>query len=294
MWRHCFWWLRHPAWWTLEPATKGAHHPLRKKGKIAELAFGYQGWLGSAKAFDMPGTDEEIKADILGWRAASASIEWLWGGQTVGKADTARFHGGLPTRAPLKVVDRHTGEMGPDGWNELPELFGVEGAFLHAIRTEGAEFKITRLDGSDSGFSYTRHNDVIWALLPSGRYLKYHRPETSPGRRSGEVSMSYEGWNTDPRNGPVGWIRMATWGGRLAQNLIQAICRDILRSAVLRLESAGYPVVMRTYDEVVCETVRGFGGHAQFEALVEERPYFVASWPLRAPDSWRGLFYRKA
>ena len=67
-------------------AEHGQHHPLRQKGKIGELAFGYQGWLGAAQAFDMPGTEDEIKTDILAWRRASPSVEWLWGGQTLGKA----------------------------------------------------------------------------------------------------------------------------------------------------------------------------------------------------------------
>jgi len=266
--------LQQPQWWTLEPANKGSHHPLRKKGKIAELAFGFQGWLGSAKAFGMPGTDDEICDDILGWRAASPSIEWLWGGQTMGKANGIR-----------RVGDR---------WDKTPYLFGVEGAFLSAIRTEGVEFRINRLDGSWTGFSYTRHGTVIWALLPSGRHLKYHRPMESPGRRPGEVSMSYEGQNTNPKNGPPGWIRMPTWGGRLVENLIQAICRDILKEAVLRLKAHGYFTVMRTYDEIVAEIAKGWGSNEEFERLVEQRPAWARDWPIRAPDSWRGGRYRKA
>ena len=266
--------LKHPTWWTLEPANKGSHHPLRKTGKVAELAFGFQGWLGSALAFGMPGTDDEIKENILKWRAASPSIEWLWGGQTCGKANGIRRVG--------------------DKWDKAPYLFGVEGAFLAAIRTEGVEQRIFRMDGSYAGFSYTRHGDVIWALLPSGRHLKYHRPREAIGRRQGEASLSYEGWNTNPKNGAPGWIRMDTWGGRLVENLIQAICRDILKEAVLRLRARGYPTVMRTYDEVVCEVPHDFGSHTEFEAIVEQRPAWALDWPVRAPDSWRGARYRKA
>jgi DNA polymerase len=263
-----------PEWWTLKPANKGSHHPLRKTGKIAELAFGFQGWLGSAKAFGMPGTDEEIKDNILRWRRASPSIEWLWGGQTAGKANGIRRNG--------------------DRWSKEPFYFGVEGAFLQAALSEGVEFRITRLDGTDTGFSYTRHGNVIWAKLPSGRHLKYHNPLVTAGQRAGEMSLSYEGWNTNPKNGPVGWIRMDTWGGRLVENLIQACCRDILTPAVLRLEAHGYPVVMRTYDEIVSEVPVGYGSHEEFERLVEEREAWYKDWPVRAPDSWRNPFYQKA
>lgn len=266
--------LAQPQWWLGKPATRGTHHKLRKQAKIGELAFGFQGWLGSALAFGMPGTDEEIKADILAWREASPSIEWLWGGQTAGKANGIRRVG--------------------NKWDKAPYLFGVEGAFLSAIRTEGVEQRIHRMDGSWTGFSYTRHGDVIWALLPSGRNLKYHAAREGVGRRAGEASMSYEGWNTTSKNGARGWIRMDTWGGRLVENLIQAICRDILKEAVLRLKAAGYHTVMRTYDEVVCEVPKGFGSHEEFERIVEFRPIWALDWAIRAPDSWRGTRYRKA
>ena len=55
----------------------GQHHPMRKKvGKLAELASGYQGWVGAWKAFgaDEFFSDDEIKEAILAWRAASPSI----------------------------------------------------------------------------------------------------------------------------------------------------------------------------------------------------------------------------
>lgn len=86
------------------------------------------------------------------------------------------------------------------------------------------------------------------------------------------------------------WIH----GGRLVENLIQAICRDILKEAVLRLKAAGYHTVMRTYDEVVCEVPKGFGSHEEFERIVEFRPIWALDWAIRAPDSWRGTRYRKA
>ena len=279
-----------PEWWTLDPANPGQHHKLRKLGKIGELAFGFQGWLGSAKAFGMPGADEEIKENILAWRAASPCIPWLWGGQTARKASEVIRNASRPgyagTIGPgLSWLKNLTWEQGA-----LPFRFGAEGAFADAIQGErGVEFKITRLDGSDTGFSYARYGKVIWAKLPSGRFLKYHNAVLYEDGR-----ICYDGWNTNPKNGPIGWITMDTWGGRLVENLIQAICRDILRSACLSLEAAGYPVVLRTYDEVVSEVPLGFGSHEEFERIVETRPPWARDWPIRAPGSWRGGFYRKA
>jgi len=165
-------------------AKTGQHHPLRKTiGKVAELASGYQGWVGAWKAFgaDAFMTDEEMKTAILKWRADSPAIVEFWGGQQR---------------------------------NWRPELFGVEGAFINAVQNPGSPFHFR-------GHTFLMRGDVLYLQLLSGRYLTYHRPRLSQSdRRPGELTISYEGYNTNPKNGPVGWIRMSTWGGRLTENCI--------------------------------------------------------------------------
>lgn len=256
----------------------GTHHPLRGKGKIAELAFGYGGWLGSAKAFGMPGTDDEIKRDILGWRKASPCVEWLWGGQTKGKADGVRLNAGI-----ISYADR---------WDSTPEYFGVEGAAVQAILNPGVEFPVLRLDGTHCGVTYVMRGDALYCTLPSGRPLTYHAPRLQSGDRGG-LEMSYEGWNSNAKNGPFGWIRMRTWGSRLVENINQAACADFMRHACINLEAANYPVVLHIYDEIVSEVPEGYGSHKEFEAIMERRPSWAADWPIRAPGSWRGKRYRK-
>lgn len=260
-------------------AATGQHHPLRQKGKVAELAFGYQGWIGAAQAFGMPGTEDEIKADILAWRRASPAIEWLWGGQTMGKA------AGI-----LENADR--GVPGADRWDRTTFLFGVEGMAVAAMSQPGVEFPVARLDGSHSGIAFVQRGDALYCRLPSGRYLTYHRPRFEPSERGG-VGLSYEGWNSNPKNGPKGWIRMNTWGGRLVENINQATCADPFRAACIRLEDAGYPVVLHVYDEIVSEIPEGFGSVADFERICEERPAWCADWPIRAPGGYRAKRYRK-
>ena len=105
--------------------------------------------------------------------------------------------------------------------------------------------------------------------------------------------MSYEGQNTNPKNGPVGWIRMDTWGGRLVENCVQATARDILRRATINLEAAGYPIVLHVYDEIVAEVPEGLGSVEQFEQIMGTMPEFAAGWPVRAKGGWRGRRYRK-
>lgn len=272
----------------------GQHHPLRQKGKIGELAFGYQGWLGAAKAFDMPGTDDEIKSDILAWRAASPAVEWTWGGQTLGKAwgiwqnAVAPGYPGVVDASLAPIMAR-----ADDGrWDRTPYYFGVEGMAVQAMASPGVAYPVMRLDGTFSGIVFQQVDDILYCTIPSGRRLVYHRPRFEHSDRGG-VGLSYEGYNTNPKNGPVGWIRMNTWGGRLVENINQATCRDILRFAAINLEARGYFTVLHVYDEIVSEIPEGFGTLEEFEAIVSVPPAWAHDWPIRAPGPWRAKRYRK-
>lgn len=269
----------------------GQHHPLRQKGKIGELAFGYQGWVAAAQAFDMPGTENEIKADILRWRRASPAVEFLWGGQTVGKL------AGVLQNA---LRDDYDGSVNPDlvrhrgasRWDDTPLYFGIEGAAVQAILTPGVEYVVRRLNGTESGISFVRSGAVLYCRLPSGRTLTYHGARIAPSERGG-YAITYEGWNSNPKNGPMGWIDIRTWGGRLTENVNQAVCRDILRYACINLEVASYYTVLHVYDEIVAEVPEGFGDIKEFEGIMARLPQWAHDWPIRAPDGWRAKRYRK-
>lgn len=275
-------------------AATGQHHPLRQKGKIGELAFGYQGWLGAAKAFEMPGTDDEIKDDILAWRAASPAVEWLWGGQSRGKANNVINN--ATREGYVGAVDDRLlwlRSTAPEArWDRSQFLFGVEGMAVKAVLEPGAWHDVARLDGTHSGISFRCEGSALYCRIPSGRVLTYHSPSLMQGDR-GEWSLSYEGWNSNPKNGPTGWLRIPTWGGRLVENIVQATCRDILRAACIRLEAAGYAVVLHVYDEIVAEVPEGWGSIEEFESIVTVAPDWAHDWPIKAPGGYRAKRYRK-
>lgn len=272
----------------------GQHHPLRQKGKIGELGFGYQGWVGAAHAFGMPGTDEEIAEDILRWRAASPAIEWLWGGQQTRKAE------GCVRNA---MAPGYEGEIGAQH-QFLKTLarnarydtyyFGVEGMAVLAMLEPGQWHRVARLDGTDSEIAFMSDaaTSRLYCRLPSGRTLTYHSVVLFQSDRGG-YGISYEGWNTNAKNGPIGWIRMNTWGGRLVENINQATCRDILAPACVALEAKGYGVVLHVYDEIVAEVPEGFGSVEEFEEIVTVRPAWAHDWPIKAPGGYRAKRYRK-
>lgn len=239
----------------------GTHHKDRKLGKIAELSGGFQGWIGAWKAFGAGEfmSDEEIKAAILAWREASPAIVEIWGGQFRGRPWDADYR---------------------------PELYGLEGMAVAAILNPGQWFEYRRI-----GYCY--HGDALYCRLLSGRLLTYHRPRLEQSDRGAGYALSYEGWNTNPKNGPVGWIRMRTWGGRLTENVVQATARDIQWYGMRQLEANGYPIVLHVYDEDVAEVPAGTGSIEEFERIMSTMPPWAADWPIRAAGGWRGRRYRK-
>lgn len=246
-------------------AQHGEHHPDRQKiGKVAELGLGFGGWVGAWRVFDDSDTytDDEVKNIILAWRDASPAIVEFWGGQWRGKP-----------------------------WDGRPELYGLEGAAISAIRNPGYRYDV-------GAVSFYMRGSMLKMRLPSGRELTYHDPHLTPSTRAnarpGEMSISYMTWNSNPKYGKQGWVRMETFGGRLAENCVQAAAHDILRHAILGLRAAGYEVILHVYDEIVVEVPDGHGSIEEVERIMSTMPDWAAGWPVRASGGWEGRRYRKA
>ncbi len=243
--------------------TTGDKHPDRQKiGKPAELGLGFGGWLMAWRQFDKSDnfTDEEVKNNIKAWRESSPAIVEMWGGQLRGKP------------------------WAPDKY----ELFGLEGMAIAATQNPGTMYTYRYI-------SYGVKDDVLYCRLPSGRFLTYHKPRLAPIVKwdQPQLQLSYEGWNSNPKMGAMGWQRIETYGGRLMENVVQAVARDIMAHANNKLEAAGYPVVLRVHDEIVCEVPEDFGTVEEFEAIMMDLPEWAKGWPVRAAGGWRGKRYRK-
>jgi DNA polymerase len=124
--------------------------------------------------------------------------------------------------------------------------------------------------------------------------MTYHKPRIYPHEQSWRgLGISYEGWNTNPKNGGYGWITKELYSGRIAENITQHVARNIQMNAIENLEAAGYPVVMHTYDEVVCEVPEGFGSVTELESLMTTLPAWAKDWPIKAAGGWEARNYRK-
>jgi DNA polymerase bacteriophage-type len=74
---------------------------------------------------------------------------------------------------------------------------------------------------------------------------------------------------------------------------VQGLCACLLREAMLRLEDAGYEMILSVHDEPVAEVDEGFGSVAEFEQLMCASEDWAAGMPVTADGGWRGKRYRK-
>lgn len=87
-----------------------------------------------------------------------------------------------------------------------------------------------------------RHGNQVYIRLPSGRNIAYVNPRIKDGH------IEFDGLNQAHK-----WTTITTWGGKLTENVVQAIARDCLAETFYRCDRAGIPIVMHVHDEIICE-----------------------------------------
>ena len=125
--------------------------------------------------------------------------------------------------------------------------------------------------------------------LPNGRLLSYFRPRLEMDENFGKPKVVFTGYATYK---PGLWTNVSTYGGKLTENIVQAICRDIMAEAMLRAEDAGYKIILTVHDEIVAEVLKGEGDFAEFKRLLSVVPEWADGFPIVA-DGWRRERYGK-
>lgn len=151
--------------------------------------------------------------------------------------------------------------------------YNMEGAAVQAIRT-GQVINAGKVTW------YVKSN-VLYCRLPSGRTLKYISPTLKPVRTPwGEMKdqIRFMGVDSTTRQ----WTRQSTYGGKLVENVVQAIARDLLRDAIIRCERAGFPIVFHVHDEVIAETVIGERTIGELDNLMSVLPKWAEGCPVSA------------
>lgn len=229
----------------LDHIVKGRpEYALRQKGKVAELALGYQGGtaaLIAMGALDMGLTEEELPDIVSRWREANPAIKRFW-----------------------KEVD-------------TAALAAVKTGQVTHVRT--LEFRKELIAGLE----------FLTILLPSGRKLFYASPNLIVNR-FGMEGLSYCGVNQTTRK----WETAETYGGKLVENITQAVARDCLAEGIEKLESMGFKTVFHIHDEVVIEAEEA-QGEATLDTVIKAlsvSPSWAVDLPLCA-DGWIDYFFRK-
>lgn len=133
----------------------------------------------------------------------------------------------------------------------------------------------TRLE---RGFASVKTGDVFTLKLPSGRSLYYRHVARDAKGMSAEVQGK----------------RYSFFGGKLAENLTSATARDVLGDILLRLDVAGYRVVMHVHDEVVIEVpeARAAAAAVHVHKIMTTPPYWLEGLPLTA-ETLTSPYYTK-
>lgn len=127
---------------------------------------------------------------------------------------------------------------------------------------------------------------ILFVILPSGRKLSYVKPRMAVNK-FGRNGLTYEGISENKK-----WSRIETYGPKLVENIVQGTARDLLAEAMLRVEKAGYRIVMHCHDEIIAEVPEGFGSVEDMSEVMAVQPEWADGLPLRA-DGYECAFYQK-
>ena len=278
---------------------------LRQIGKACELGLGYGGGVAAFLTFaknlglDLYAMAETMKGTFPDhiWAAAKRGYEYAriqeknkkgFAGQ---KAERPSYD--LPKNVWLTCdsIKRMWRESHPKTcafWNDL------ESAAMNAIKNPGKSYwagaevrengdraiRIRRTKGKDGSPGWW-----LQVELPSGRILSYpgigisveKQIDEDDDRTEYRERIRYMGENQTTRQ----WGKQYTYGGKLSENVTQALCRDLLANALVTVEDAGWPVVLHVHDECVCEVPNTPDYTlAELGRMMCDLPVWAAGFPL--------------
>lgn len=258
----------------VDPATVDKYQ--RQIGKVQELMLGYGGGVGAyitgalTYGIDLDELADKavptIPLDVL--RDAQEFYHW--------QVEQGRKTYGLDERVfvtcdSLKRMWRAAHPQISGYWKSLQQ------AAVAATLRPGETFECGKL-------KLRRGKAWLRIVLPSGRALCYAHPEATDDGKS----ISYMGRNPFNRK----WQRLRTYGGKLFENVCQAVARDILFGAAPAIEASGYDLVLTVHDEAVTECDEKVGSCEQLSTILSTPPAWAVDMPLAAAG-FEAYRYRK-
>jgi DNA polymerase bacteriophage-type len=220
----------------LDAVTK----PIRTKGKISELALGYQGGpnalmrmeiaVGTPVADRMP--EAELPKLVKQWRNANKKIVKFW--------------------------------------------YDMQDAVVEAITNGHATMQY--------GLDFSMREKCLIIKLPSGRELVYRNARFEP--IAGKDTITYFGMDQITSR----WVKLVTYGGKLVENIVQAVARDVLADAMVRVDKAGYNITMHVHDEIVINSKKDVT--KEINNILSSPISWAKGLPLGA-ETFKAKYYQK-
>lgn len=160
-------------------------------------------------------------------------------------------------------------------------------------RLDDAAMAAVRRPNNDTVYGKIKfrcEKDWLLVRLPSGRKLFYREPRIveQAGPFGSRPALAYMAVSSFTKK----WQQERTFGGKLTENIVQGICRDLIAGAMLALEPRGYPVIASVHDEVICEVPNAWGTQEEMVEIMCRVPKWAAGFPIAA-EAKEGIRYGK-
>lgn len=253
--------------------------PHRQIGKVGELSLGFQ---GGPRAFAKMSKNYGVRIGRLFgpiWEMAEGVFKdramegWKDRGSKSGMAREAWLAAEV-----IKLAWRAKNYRIEAYWHD------IEQAAITAVKNKGEIVTCGYV-------KFRQVGSFLFCLLPSGRGLCYPYPKLkskmTPWGES-RTQLTYKSTNQFTKK----WEEKAYYGGLGVENITQAVARDVMAEAMLRVEDAGYNTVLTVHDEILSENDADYGSLDEYNALMTELPTWATGFPITAAG-WCGDRYRK-
>jgi DNA polymerase len=137
------------------------------------------------------------------------------------------------------------------------------------------------------------NGDFLYCRLPSGRCLAYYKPSVKEGSTSwGDTKEQLYITGEKIVDTRRVWMEYSIYGGLIVENIVQAICRDLVAEGMKAVTKAGYEITMHSHDELISEAPIDFGSIEEYERLMCTVPSWAEGFPVKA-EGWIGQRYKK-
>lgn len=310
-------------------APEDVTKPQRQIGKVQELALQYQGAHG---AFLSMGKNYDVDLDLIATTVKGLVSPELWGDVTAdywaGARESAEEVLEERRLEALRDVenDEEQSEFEPDFFDVMSECaksnrHGLGAEQWAALRIvidnwrrahegttalwktlERAAIQAIEVPGEwvrASKVAYIKTGDFLLCRLPSGRCLSYPYAKVHVTTRIFKNAegvekewktkkLEFEGVDAKSKK----WGRQFGYGGLLVENISQAISRDLLADAMLRLAAKEWAIVLHVHDEIVAEMPDGLASLEEFNSIIRTLPEWARGLPVDVAG-WEGVRYRK-